>query len=150
MFFSLLTKWFVGRIWPAGLSLETPDLEGYCLYLHRREFIYKATVCTSSVGIPLESNCLYQERRGGFRQQLFAPPLSGLIYKETVCTACVGVDLESNSLCTARTSSVGMVFESNRLYLQRRDAFRKQLFIPGAQGWLQLATVCTSSVRVNL
>jgi len=29
------------------------DLEGYCLYLQRRELIYKATVCTSSVGIAL-------------------------------------------------------------------------------------------------
>jgi len=62
--------------------------------------IYKASVYTSTVGMPLESNCLYLQHRE-------------LIYKANV-----------------DTSTVGMPLESNCLYLQRRDAFIKQLFVP--------------------
>jgi len=50
------------------------DSEGYCLYLQRRELIYKETGCTFHVGMPSESNCFHLQLRDAFRKLVFLPP----------------------------------------------------------------------------
>jgi len=61
------------------------------MYLQCRELIYIATVCTSSVEMALESNCLYLQHKGRFRKQLFvhrlylqAPAYKELLSKSTL------------------------------------------------------------------